>query len=77
MLKKSQLQPKQLAAGKRLFEYDETLLVAPTGAGKTVICLTTVAELKEGGHLSRVIVACPAKLLVTKVWSKEVKSGNI
>jgi SNF2 family DNA or RNA helicase len=73
MLKKSQLQPKQLAAGKRLFEYDETLLVAPTGAGKTVICLTTVAELKEGGHLSRVIVACPAKLLVTQVWSKEVK----
>jgi len=73
MLNKSQLQPKQLAAVKRLFEYDETLLVAPTGAGKTVICLTTVAELKEGGHLSRVIVACPAKLLVTKVWSKEVK----
>jgi SNF2 family DNA or RNA helicase len=73
LLKKSQLQPKQLAAVKRLFEYDETLLVAPTGAGKTVICLTTVAELKDGGHLSRVIVACPAKLLVTKVWSKEVK----
>jgi SNF2 family DNA or RNA helicase len=73
MLNKSQLQPKQVAAVKRLFEYDETLLVAPTGAGKTVICLTTVAELKEGGHLSRVIVACPAKLLVTKVWSKEVK----
>jgi SNF2 family DNA or RNA helicase len=73
LLKKSQLQPKQIAAVKRLFEYDETLLVAPTGAGKTVICLTTVAELKEGGHLSRVIVACPAKLLVTQVWSKEVK----
>lgn len=59
----------QNTAITRLFETDATILVAPTGAGKTVICLTAIAELIAGRQLKRVIVACPARVL--DVWARE------
>jgi len=43
--------------------------VAPTGEGKTIICLTSVNQLIKSGVLKKVIVACPAK--VVPVWPKE------
>jgi len=65
------LTPEQEQAISRLFEHDETILVAPTGAGKTVICLTAVKELLDSKSVSRVIVAAPAKVIETMVWPNE------
>lgn len=66
------LEPKQQDAATRLFEYDETILIAAMGAGKTVICLTAIDELIKAGHLHKIIVAAPAKVLSTLVWPNEV-----
>ena len=55
----------------RLIEYDATLLVAETGVGKTVICLTAIDELMEMNYLRKVIVAVPAKVLENLVWPNE------
>ena len=71
MLTENDLSKKQQAAINHLYGFDETLLVAATGAGKTAICLTAIKELIDAGELKRVIVACPAK--VVGVWSKEVE----
>ena len=62
---------KQQTAISRLYSEDYTLLVAPTGAGKTVICLTAIKELIDAGVLNRVIVAAPAKVVENMVWTKE------
>ena len=61
----------QVGAIDHLYEHDHTLLIAPTGAGKTVICLTTVHELIEGSELRRVIVAAPARVVEQMVWPNE------
>lgn len=66
------LTPDQQQAITRLVEHDETILVAGTGVGKTVIGLTAIKELIATEELERVIVACPARVLATKVWRKEV-----
>lgn len=71
VLSLDQLSDVQNGAITRLFEHDLTLLVAPTGEGKTIICLTAIAELINEGHLNRVIVACPAK--VVDVWPTEAQ----
>jgi len=67
------LNTKQQTAISRLYSEDYTLLVAPTGAGKTVICLTAIKELIDAGVLNRVIVAAPAKVVENNVWGKEVE----
>lgn len=69
MLSETALEPKQDKAISRLFAFDETILIAPTGAGKTIICLSAVKELIEAKVLSKVIVSCPAKVL--PVWKRE------
>ncbi|MDB4261352.1 SNF2-related protein [bacterium] len=69
MLSEELLEPKQDAAIARLFAFDETILIAPTGAGKTIICLSAVKELIEAKVVKKVIVSCPAK--VVPVWKKE------
>jgi len=68
MLTKADLSEEQDQAVTRLIEHDQTLLVAPTGEGKTIICLTAITELREMG-LGPFIVACPAKVI--PVWKKE------
>lgn len=65
------LSQKQLKAIDRIFEFDHTILVAPTGEGKTVICLTAVHELVKIGHLRKVIVAAPAKVVEKMIWPNE------
>lgn len=62
-------EPQQLAID-RLYNYDETLLIAPTGAGKTVITLTAIAELLKDQILSRVLVVAPLKVCET-AWRYE------
>ena len=68
-LSENLLDAKQQDAVDRLYNYDETVLVAAMGAGKTVICQTAVKELQALGTLHKVIVACPAR--VVSVWPKE------
>jgi len=72
-LSEKSLNTKQQTAISRLYSEDYTLLVAPTGAGKTVICLTAIKELIDAGVLNRVIVAAPAKVVENNVWGKEVE----
>ena len=67
------LTPEQQEAVDRLYTHDQTILVADTGVGKTVIALTAIKELIEDGAFKRFIVAGPAKVLDKNVWTNEVK----
>tara|TARA_R110000751_G_scaffold2075_4_gene11200 strand:+ start:1347 stop:2618 length:1272 start_codon:yes stop_codon:yes gene_type:complete len=60
------LTDKQQAAVDHLYENDASILVAPTGEGKTVIGLTAMSALIADGHHKKFIVACPAR--VRGVW---------
>lgn len=73
-LSKNSLSDEQRRAIARLFEYNETILVAPTGEGKTVICLTAIAELLQTMAFTRFIVACPPKVM--DVWPKETEKWS-
>ena len=66
------LKPSQLPAIERLATRKSTILVAPTGAGKTVICLSAIKRVIDAGKVNRVIVAAPAKVVENEVWTKEV-----
>ena len=72
-LSEKSLEPKQQSAVDWIYNHDRSVLIAPTGAGKTIICLTAIAELIEDDFfgISKVMVACPAK--VVPVWAKEAK----
>jgi superfamily II DNA or RNA helicase len=70
-LSEASLNGEQLDAIQRISTRRSTVLVAPTGAGKTVICLTAIKRIIKAEKLTRIIVACPAK--VVSVWPKEVK----
>jgi N12 class adenine-specific DNA methylase len=64
----------QQAAIDRLYEHDATILVAATGAGKSVICLTAIKDMIDDGQLNRAIIACPgqagrASTLTVKRWT--------
>jgi len=65
------LTPDQAKAIDRLFEHDHTILVAPTGAGKTVIALTAINDLTQEKYLAKVIVAAPAKVIEKMIWPRE------
>ena len=54
----------------RLFEHDETVLIADMGAGKTVVALTAIEELLAEGVLDKVLVFAPLKVCQT-VWREE------
>jgi N12 class adenine-specific DNA methylase len=69
MLSEKSLSPEQGEAIDRLSTHKSTVLVAATGAGKTVICLTAIQRILDAGKLNRIIVACPAR--VVDVWPKE------
>jgi superfamily II DNA or RNA helicase len=73
ILSKRLLERQQVAVDK-LYNQNRSILVAPTGAGKTIICLTAIKELRAVGELTKVIVACPAK--VVSVWAKEAKKWS-
>lgn len=60
----------QDAAIDRLFNFDETMLVAGMGAGKTVISLTAISELMADGVLGRVLIFAPLRV-AEDVWRQE------
>jgi len=72
---RSDLTDDQNAAIDRLYNFDETFLVAPTGAGKTAIVLTAISELIEAGELSRVLVIAPLKVCLT-TWANEAQKWD-
>lgn len=69
---RSDLTDDQNAAIDRLYNFDETFLVAPTGAGKTAIVLTAISELIDGGTLSRILIIAPLKVCLT-TWANEAQ----
>ena len=66
----SSLTADQLAAIDRLYEYDNTLLIANMGGGKTVCALSAVCELVERMFLHKILVLAPLKVCNT-VWAHE------
>tara|TARA_R110000824_G_scaffold3241_1_gene15368 strand:+ start:6145 stop:7443 length:1299 start_codon:yes stop_codon:yes gene_type:complete len=74
MLSEKLLNVKQNAAIERLYNNNHTVLIAATGAGKTIICLTAIKELITDGVILKVIVACPAR--VVPIWKKEAKKWD-
>ena len=71
MLNETNLTTDQNKVIDRLYNYDETLLVANMGAGKTVCTLTAVKELLADGIITRVLVVAPVKVCQS-VWPQEV-----
>ncbi len=72
MLKKSDLKPDQQGAIDRLYEHDETIIIAEMGGGKTIITLTAIAELLEDNVLKNVLIIAPLKVCQT-VWRQEAQ----
>lgn len=54
----------------QLVEHDEMYLVAPVGAGKTVISMTALRELMEDGVVTRPLIIAP-KNVAENVWPNE------
>lgn len=70
-LDKSLLTLEQQAAITRLFEHDQTLLVAGLGFGKAVVGLTALQELLDADAFRRVLVLAPLRV-ATSTWASEV-----
>ena len=67
-----QMTAEQVKAVDRLFGYDNTILVAGTGVGKTVITLTAIWEMIQENYLRKAIVAAPAKVIEKRIWLEEM-----
>jgi len=65
-----QLRDYQERGADFLFEHDRAMILAPVGAGKTAIALTTMKEMLEAGHVKRWLVVAP-KRVCTDVWDQE------
>ena len=70
MLKLSDLSEVQQLGIDRLYENDETMLVAPKGFGKCVVGFTAIQDLIDDGLLNRVLVLSTAQVC-KEVWAKE------
>ena len=70
LLSKSLMTSDQDLGVSRLFEQDETVLIADMGAGKTVVALTAIEELIAECVVDRVLVFAPLKVCQT-VWQQE------
>ena len=69
MLSENALTPEQNEAIDFIYQRDRSILVAPTGEGKTVICLTAIAALVANAPKFQVLIACPPKVI--PVYRKE------
>lgn len=74
MLSEDLLTAEQNKAIDFLIENDNSLLVAPTGEGKTVICLTAIEQLmgwsKDSGRKFKCAIVCPPKVI--KNFQREI-----
>ena len=71
MLQKTDLTPEQNAAVDRLFETNQTLLIAGLGFGKAIVGLTALTELLDAGVIKRALVIAPLQV-ATVTWASEV-----
>ena len=60
----------QESAADFLYEHDRAMVLAPVGAGKTAITLTTMWEMVRDEHVKRWLVLAP-KRVCTDVWPVE------
>jgi SNF2 family DNA or RNA helicase len=65
-----ELRPYQNEAADFLFTNDRAMILAPVGAGKTAITLTALQDMIRHGHINRVLVLAPLRV-VKKVWPVE------
>lgn len=70
MLNYNNLASDQLDLIDRLYNFDESIIYATMGSGKTVCTLTAISELLRDNHLKRVLVVAPLKP-VKEVWACE------
>jgi len=70
MHKLSDLSETQQLGIDRIYENDESLLVAPKGFGKCVVGFTAIQDLIDDGILNRVLVLSTAQVC-NEVWNKE------
>ncbi len=73
MLKLSNLKETQQLAIDRLYESDETMLIAPKGFGKCVVGFTAIQDLVKDNVLKRVLVLSTAQVC-KEVWAKEAEN---
>lgn len=66
------LRPYQETAVDFLYSQDKAMILAPVGAGKTAIALTTMRDMIRDGHAKRFLVLAPLRV-ATSVWPKESK----
>ena len=64
------LRPYQNQAADFLFETDRAMILAPVGAGKTLIALVAIRDMIAAGHAKRVLVIAPKRVCQT-VWPVE------
>ena len=64
------LRPYQDEAADFLYERDRAMILAPVGAGKTALTLTTMRAMIKDGHAKRFLVLAP-KRVCTDVWPIE------
>jgi len=62
--------PYQQEAADFLYQHDRAMILAPVGAGKTMITLTAMWEMLRDGHVKRFLVLAP-KRVCTDVWPVE------
>ena len=62
--------PYQEQAADFLYEHDRAMILAPVGAGKTMITLTAMQAMLKDGHAKRFLVLAP-KRVATSVWPVE------
>jgi len=65
-----ELRPYQNEAADFLFATDRAMILAPVGAGKTAVTLTALQDMIRHGHINRVLVLAPLRV-VKKVWPVE------
>ena len=70
MLHESNLTPEQNAAIDRLFEHDETLLIAGLGFGKAIVGLTAARDVLREGVCNRILVLAPLRT-AQPTWGSE------
>ena len=64
--------PYQDEAADFLYEHDRAMILAPVGAGKTMLTLTAMRDMLGAGEVQRFLVVAPKRVAVS-VWPVEAK----
>lgn len=75
MLSPDDFTEEQDLAIDRLYEHEETILIAPKGFGKCIVGYTALDDLLNAGKLTRVLVVSTSQVC-TLVWAEEAKKWS-